>query len=49
MQKTDVTLTVTTTDPEILTRAVEALGRTLTALSLEGVEPLLYTNVRDQD
>lgn len=41
MRKTRVTLGVTTSDPELLTRAIETLGRSVAGLAMEGVDATL--------
>lgn len=50
MSKIDVTLLATADSPELLTRTVEAMGRALAGLALEGIEPMLYiTNKGEED
>lgn len=44
MRLTRVSLSVTSRDPEIITRAVEALARAAAGLALEGVDTFLMTS-----
>jgi hypothetical protein len=41
LRPTRITLGVTTTNPELLTRAVETMSRALAGLALEGVDATL--------
>lgn len=50
MSKIEVTLVASADSPELLTRTVEAVGRALAGLALEGIEPMLFiTNKGEKD
>ncbi len=49
MRRTRLSVSVTTDDPEILTRAIETLSRAVTGLAMEGVETFTMCGPDEED
>lgn len=49
MRDTRVSLSVTTHEPEVLTRAIESMGRCAAGLALEEVQTVLFCDVYEDD
>lgn len=50
MQRTRLSVSVTTDDPEILTRAIETLARAVTGMAMEGIDTFMMCGPdRDDD